>query len=282
MKRLLLLFSICVLGVVWAQQISFNAAPPKVGQTFVRTSSYKMDVDVILKFAGESLQEHNDVSTVTVRKAETILETNRDAITKLKVTYELIDRKSVITEDDIPENKKGEPSPVLGRTYVVSVQNGAVKVTDVHGLKPSNDEIDIVESDYKNLGEADSFLQVFKNKSIQPGERVQMPGIVAEGIFTDSEHRQVKVDNATFVLKNVRQNAAIFDTALKMQWNQDANTSVKMNVAGETHVSIQSSRMLSSTLSGTVRVTGAEQLYNRLVMVDGKGKITITETLQIK
>ncbi|MCI0411321.1 hypothetical protein L0222_00815 [bacterium] len=47
-------------------------------------------------------------------------------------------------------------------------------------------------------------------------------------------------------------------------------------------MSIQSSRMLSSTLSGTVRVTGAEQLYNRLVMVDGKGKITITETLQIK
>ncbi len=275
-------FSILVCVSVWAQQVSFNAIPPKVGQTFVTTSTYKMDVDVVLKFAGELYQEHNDVSTVTVRKAETILETNGDAITKLKVIYELIDRKTVITEDKIPENKKAEPSPVLGRSYVVSVQNGAVKVTDPYGLKPSNKEIDIVQNDYEGLGKSDSFLQLFRNKSIQPGERVQMPGALAEGIFTDAEHRQVKVDNATFVLKNVRQNAAIFDTALKMQWNQDANTSVKMNVTGETQVSIQNSRMLSSTLSGTVRVTGAEQIYDRLVMVDGKGKITITETLQVR
>lgn len=241
-----------------------------------------MDVDVILKFAGESLQEHNDVSTVTVRKAETVLEANGDAITKLKVTYELINRKTVITEDKIPQNKKSESSPVLGRTYVVSLQNGAVKVTDEYGLKPSNDELDIVQSDYAELGKPDGFLEVFRNKSIQPGERVQMPGTLAEGIFRDAEHRQVKVDNATFVLKNVRQNTAIFDTALKMQWNQDANTSIKMNVSGETQVSIQNSRMVSSTLNGTVRVTGAEQLYDRLVMVDGKGKISIAETLQMR
>jgi hypothetical protein len=109
-----------------------------------------------------------------------------------------------------------------------------------------------------------------------------MSGTLAEGIFRDAEHRQVKVDNATFVLKNVMQNTAIFDTALKMQWNQDANTSVKMNVAGETQVSIQNSRMLSSTLAGTVRVTEAKQLYDRLVMVDGKGKISIKETIQMR
>jgi len=282
MRKLFLLFSVFGCAALWAQQISFNAIAPKIGQTFVRTSSYTMDVDVILKFAGESLQEHNDVSTVTVRKAETVLEATGDANTKLKVTYELIERKTVITEDKIPENKKAEPSPVLGRTYVVSVQNGIIKVTDAYGLKPSSDELDIVKNDYEGLGKPDSFLQVFRNKSIQPGDRVQMPGVIAEGIFTDAEHRQVKVDNATFVLKNVRQNAAIFDTALKMQWNQDANTSVKMNVVGETHVSIQNSRMLSSNLSGTVRVTGAEQIYDRLVMVDGKGKISITETMQLR
>jgi hypothetical protein len=282
MKRLVLLLGILVSTTGWAQQISFNAISPKVGQTFVRTSSYTMDVDVILKFADEALQEHNDVSTVTVRKAETILEATADAITKIKVTYELINRKTVITEDKIPENKQPEPSPVLGRSYVVSVQNGVVKVTDEFGLKPSNDELDIVQIDYEGFGKPDSFLEVFRNKTIQPGERVQMPGTLAEGIFTDAEHRKVKVHNATFVLKNVRQNTAIFDTALKMQWNQDANTSIKMNVAGETHVSVQNSRMLSSTLNGTVRVTGAEQLYDRLVMVDGKGKISITETRQVR
>lgn len=282
MKRLVWVIGTLLSATVWAQQISFNAISPKAGQTFVRTSSYTMDVDVILKFAGEALKEHNDVSTITVRKAETVLEANGDSVTKLKVTYELINRKTVITEDKIPENKKSEPSPVLGRTYVVSAQNGVVKITDQFGLKPSNDELDIVQNDYEGFGKPDSFLELFRNKTIQPGERVQMPGTLAEGIFTDAEHRQVKVDNATFVLKNVRQNTAIFDTALKMQWNQDANTSIKMNVAGETVVSIQNSRMLSSTLNGTVRVTGAEQLYDRLVMVDGKGKISMTETMQMR
>ncbi len=283
MKHFFFLFTILFCGVIGAQQqVSFNAISPKVGQTYVRTTNYKMDVDVILKFAGESLQEHNNVSSVTVRKAETVLETNGDAINKLKVVYEVIDRKSVITEDGIAENKKAEKSPIVGRTYIVTCRSGSVKVTDVHGLKPSETEIEIVQNDYAALGEPDSFLQFLRQKTVQVGEPLQMPGVLAESIFTDAERRQVKVDKASFVLKSVRQNIAVFDTALKMQWNEDANTSVKMNLTGETLIGIQNSRMVSSTLSGTVRVTGTDQLYNRLVMVDGKGKITMTESLQIR
>lgn len=264
------------------QEISFMGASPKAGQTYVRTSTYKMDVDVIFKFAGESLGEHNEVSTFTVRKAETVLEARGDAITRLQVRYEAIDRKSVITEDGIPINEPEVKSPVLGKTYTVTVQDGKINVIDQHQLKPSPDELEIVEKDYEELGQPDSFLQFLKQKTIQVGEPLQMPGILAEGIFTDSERRHVKVNQASFVLKNTSQNIAHFDTALKMQWNEDANTSIKMNLTGETLIGVQTSRMVSSTLGGTVRVTGTDQLYNRLVMVDGKGKITITESVKLK
>lgn len=278
---LLAILLICT-SVFGQQQVSFTGLGPKPGQTFVRTSSYNMNVDVVLKFAGDSLKEHNNTSTITVRKTEAILATQDDAVTKLKVTYNTVDSKFVITEDGIAENRKQEKNPVLGRTYIVSVQNGKVSVTDDHGIKPAEEEFEIVQNDYEGLGEADSFLQFFRQKTVQVGEPLQMPGVLAEGVFTDAQRRRVKVDNASFVLRAVRQNSAIFDTALKMQWNQDANTSVKMNVTGETMVGIQNSRMMSSTLKGTVRVTGVEQLYNRLVMVDGKGKIALTDTLQIR
>jgi hypothetical protein len=265
-----------------AQQASFTALSLKRGQTLVRTSTYKMDVDVVMKFAGESLAEQNVVTTHTVRKTETIQEAKGDIITKLKVTYELVDNKTVVTEDGIQENKKNEPSPVAGRAYVVSVENGVLKVLDQYGFKPSQDELDIVAEDYEDLAEADTLVQFFRDRTVQVGERLQMPGAVASGIFTDAERRRIRVDQASFQLRNIRQNQAVFDSALKMQWNEDANTSIKMNLQGETIVGIQNSQFVSSSLSGTVRVTGADQVRNRLVMVDGKGKMIITETVKAR
>ena len=283
MRRIFLLFTLLLCTTLFAQQqVSFTGLLPKTGQTYVRSSGYTMNVDVILKFAGETLGEHNNNSNFLVRKTESILQTNGEAITKLKVTYNTVDRKMVITEDGVPENKKLEKSVVLGRTYIVTAEGGVVKVTDEHGLKPEKEEVELVENDYESLGEPDTFLQFLKQKTVQIGEPLQMPGVLAEGIFTDSQRRKVKVDNASFVLRSIRQNMAVFDSTLKLQWNQDANTSVKMNVTGETLVGIHSSRLGSSTLSGTVRVTGVEQIQNRLVMVDGKGKISMTDTMQMR
>jgi hypothetical protein len=283
MKRQLMIIATLLCTTVFAQQeVSFIGVSPKVGQTFVRTMAYKMNADVVLKFAGQTLEEHRNDSTFTVRKSETVLATNGDAVTKLKVAYELIDRKIVITEDGIPEEQKPEKSPVVGRTYVVTAENGSVKVTDPAGLKPSFEEIDIVQGDYEGLGEPDSYLQFLHQKTVQIGEPLQMPGLMAAGIFRDAERRQVKVDKASFALKSLRNNIAVFDTALKMQWNEDANTSLKMNLTGETLIGIRDSRLVSSTLGGTVRITGTDQIYNRLVMVDGKGNITMTQSLKLR
>lgn len=270
-------------GTVFAQQqILFSTPTLRVGQTLVRSATYKMNFDVVLKFAGETLQEANREATQTVRKSETILELNGDAITKLKVTYELVDEKLIVTEDGIAIDQKVHPNPVVGQTYIISAQKGLVKVTDANGLKPSIQEVDIVSDDYENLGKVDGFREFFRQRSVQVGEPLQMPGVLAEGMFTDAAHRKIKVESASFILKSLRNNVAVFDSALRMQWNQDANTSLKLNLSGETLVNTQSSQMSSSSLSGTMRITGTEQLYNRLAMLDGKGRITITESLQQK
>ena len=280
MKSLANAFCLLFVGSLFAQeQVLFSAPTLHVGQTFTRAAKYNMNFDVVLKFAGETLQEANRAATQTIKKSETILGMNGDAITKIKVKYETITETMVVTEDEISQTQKIDPNPVLGQTYIVSKQDGAVKVTDENGLKPSFDEINIVADDYKRLGEADSFRQFFRSRTVQIGEPLQMPGVLAEGLFTDASHRKIKVESASFILRKVQNNVASFDTTLKMQWNQDANTSMKLNLTGETLVNVQTSHPVSSNLSGTMRVTGTEQLYNRLAMLDGKGKITLTESM---
>jgi|GEM_PF-3371912 len=283
MKRLFpAVFLLVTTGILAQQQVQFTAPALKVGQTFVRSAAYKMNFDVVLKFAGNTLQEANRDATQTIRKTETILDMNGETITKIKVSYDVIENKMVVTEDGIPQNEKQDRNPVLRQTYIVTAQDGTVKVTDTNGLKPSLEEVDIVSEDYKNLGHTDSFRNFFRAKSVQVGEPLQMPGVLAAGMFTDAAHRRIKVESASFILKELRKNLAVFNTTLRMQWNEDANTSMKLNVSGETLVNIQSSQPVSTNLSGTMRVTGTEQLYNRLVMVDGKGKIALTESLQSK
>src|SRR5687767_15319784 len=153
MNRIAPLLPFVLCGTLFGQQqIFFSGLSLRVGQTFVRTSGYKMNVDVVLKFAGDTLGEYNNNTTTTLRKSETVLAMNGDAITKVKVKYEAVDHKSVITEDGIPENKNTDKSPVLLRTYIVWVENGVVKVTDVHGLKPSAEEVELVQDDYEELG----------------------------------------------------------------------------------------------------------------------------------
>jgi hypothetical protein len=283
MKSIIAAFLLLTPGSLFAQeQVLFSAPTMRVGQSFQREAIYKMNFDVVLKFAGETLQEANRALTQTTKKTETILEMNGDAITKLKVTYDLVDEKMVVTEDGISQDQKVEPNPVWKQTYIVSFQHGVLKVTDQNGLKPENNEIDIVTDEYENLGKSDSFRQFFRSRTVQVGEPLQMPGVLAEGMFTDASHRKIKVESASFILRAVRNKIATFDSALKMQWNQDANTSMKLNLTGETLVDTQTSHMVTSSLSGTMRITGTEQLYNRLAMLDGKGKITITESLKQK
>src|SRR4030095_8377742 len=137
------------------------------------------------------------------------------------------------------------------------------KVTDQNGLKPENNEIDVVTDEYENLGKSDSFRQFFRSRTVQVGEPLQMPGVLAESMFTDASHRKIKVESASFILRNIRNKIATFDSALKMQLNQAQKPRMKLNLTGATLVDSQTSQPVSSSLSGTMRITGTEQLYNR-------------------
>jgi hypothetical protein len=73
---------------------------------------------------------------------------------------------------------------------------------------------------------------------------------------------------------------AVFDTFLKMVGFYGANTTMKMDLKGETIVEIMKSRPLSSRLQGPVHVIGFDQIGNRMVMVDGIGKLTLSEQIR--
>jgi len=273
----LLLFSV---SVVCAQEVQFGTKFLHPGQTVTRTAVWIMDIDVVLKFAGSQLGKEREESVQTVKKVETVLSVNGSALTGLRVFYEKWDTTTKTTEDGITENKPASKVPVVGKTYIVKVQGDQAVITDESGKKPPKEEWEIVNSDYKELGEPDEFLNYFADKKLATGETIQVPGEVARAILTEKKDI-VKIDNFSFVLKGTGTSSglptAIFGTALKMSGNHGPNTSLKMNLKGETSIAFQNGWPVSMKLEGPVRVTGVDQIGNRIVMVDGTGKMTLTE-----
>lgn len=234
----------------------------------------------LLKFAGNQLGKEREESVQTVKKVETIVSVNGSVLTGVRVFYEKWENTTKSTEDGITETKPIVKTPVVGKTYVVKLQGEELAITDETGKKPPKDEWEIVNADYKDLGEQDEFASYFADKKVVPGETLEVPGNLARAMLTEQKDI-VKIDHFSFVLNRTGTfsglPSAIFGTALKMSGNYGPNTSIKMNLKGETVIAFQNGWPVSTKLEGPVRVTGVDQLGSRIVMVDGTGTMTVTE-----
>ena len=263
-----------------AQEVQFGTKFLHVGQTVTRTAVWAMDIDLVLKFAGDQLGKEREESVQTIKKVETILSIDGSALTGVRVIYEKWENTTKSTEDGITETKPTVKSPVVGKSYTVKLQADQLVITDETGKKPPKEEWEIVNSDYKDLGQQDEFANYFADKKVVAGETLEVPGELARAMLTEKKDI-VKIDHFSFALNRTGTAGglpiAIFGTALKMSGNYGPNTSLKMNLKGETSIAYQNGWPVSMKLQGPVRVTGVDQIGSRIVMVDGTGTMTMTE-----
>ena len=198
--------------------------------------------------------------------------------------YEKIEGTTKVTEDEVTQEEPAPRSPLLGRTYVITLQNDKLVIQDEKGRKPPYDELELLQSQYEGFGQPDPLLEFFENKKFSVGEEIPMPIGLAGELYSDSKRNKVRFERFTQVLRAIRQEVgarvAVFDTFLKMVGFYGANTTMKMDLKGETIVEIAKSWPMSSRLQGPVRVMGLDQIENRLVMVDGVGKMTLSEQIR--
>lgn len=115
-----------------AAELTFSLVPPKVGEKFANGSTFKMDLEVNAQ-AGKDKIRSTMSSTETSAYTVEYLAVDGDSVTKGKISYQ--DKKTVDVEDG--KAKEGGASPVVGKTYLASLDGDAVVVKSEAGKKVS-------------------------------------------------------------------------------------------------------------------------------------------------
>lgn len=100
-------------------------------------------------------------------RREEVLAARDGAITSLKVTY----LKREHAQHELGPARPAPPSPVVGKTYTVSVIGGQLAVALPDNSVPPKAELDVVERDYRSLGRPDPLWQAAPREPIRSGER---------------------------------------------------------------------------------------------------------------
>jgi hypothetical protein len=99
-----------------------------------------------------------------------VLGTDGKAVTKKKVRYE-----ELVKVQKQGDREQRAPSPLTGKTYVVSLEKGAVVVTGASGEAVSDVERAAVLEENKEFGKPPQFASFVPKHALSPGEKFTPP-----------------------------------------------------------------------------------------------------------
>lgn len=175
-----------------------------------------------------------------------ILEATPEALTKVKVRYEL-GRES----RDMGGQKSTKDSPLTGKTYVVWSEGGTIKATLENGDAPSDAEMTELVDEWKDdLGEPDKMATIVAGRSWTPGEKVTLaPAEVAALAATMDDGMTVDAVTATLVEKTDQHAIFEFEMAVK---RQDKGGTLAMPMTMRAKLDLARSAPAEMTMTGTI------------------------------
>lgn len=147
-------------------------------------------------------------------EAKEALEVADGTITKLKVTY------TTFTRDEVIGGKpRTKPTPIVGKTYLVTREGDALKVTYEDGSAPPAEEVTLVSKSSRSVGKPDVLDKFLAGQAWKPGVKVDLPAdVLAEMNQTKSADVDPSLTAMSFTLQTA----------------DDAVATMAMTMAGKT------------------------------------------------
>jgi hypothetical protein len=150
MKRLLVCASLLASHAALAEPVKLGhtVGPAGLTCTEIRSSVVKASAN------GRNVEQKD-----TVAKTIEILAVGTNAVSKAKVTYTAF----------------GKGDAIVGQTYVVTFDKGAVKLARADGKPLSPDEQKLLEKDNKRFGKPDVFAEALVGIPFEKGQKTVIP-----------------------------------------------------------------------------------------------------------
>ncbi len=248
--------------------------PAAVGQK--RSEDTEMQMKLKLKMAGKEMKLDQ---SETQKKDEEVLEVTNGAITKLKVTYTQDDKTQ--SENDKPA--KAKPSPVNGKTYIVTVKDGKTVVLNDKEKPAPKAEAAHVEHDYHAFGKPDPFTAAIPDRPLKDGEEVPelASAIVAEMLSNQKQGKDDKltIDSAKVIFKGKDGDNGVFDVSMNLSGG-DPQMKIAVPLTGKYSARLSDGWPAALDLSGPVSLVLGEK--DKAAGVTGEGTVSLKQTYTYK
>lgn len=138
---------------------------PEVGGTRVDREAFELVMDISEISGGKVLRSEHTVEQRSAVEHSTVLATDGKAITKKKVRVE----KDEMVKSQGERTQKS-PSPLTGKTYVLSIVNGKLAVAREGGEPVSELEIERLSAKNQNFGKPPRFADFVPPGPLTPGQ----------------------------------------------------------------------------------------------------------------
>lgn len=244
----------------------FVVPPSGTKRSEIETFDFKLDVTVSEK--GKAIGSETSVDTKKMVRHSTVMENDGKVITAKKVHYEEMVKTSVKGARQI-----SVPSPLTGKTYRVTLKDGAVVVTGLKNEPVSDVERDLVVEDNKDLGKPPGFASLLPGMALSAGEKFTPPpealGELSGGQGSGRSFRDVE-----FTFKGPEDSAGKrvnrFDFSMLVEdTSSPLMTTIRMQ--GTVRLLSDTGWPVDSTMTGQITVAGPGGKPSQ--KVDGKGTI---------
>ena len=254
--------------------VVFTKKAPAVGDK--RDEDETMDLSMALsidlgngKPMNQDVKEHDEKKRVVE-----VLAATGDAVTKVKVIYGTVDKKTTEGGKD-----KTKPSPTSGKTYIVDSAGGKTTVTDANGKASPVIEAKEVEKDFKSLGKPDPMTAAIPSTPLKPGDKVDaMSTALTEFLNRDmKESEGVKVSNVNVTFKEQSGDEGIFDLALTVT-KEDGPMGLAIDLKGTAHMLVKGSTPTKLEMKGPIKIVAKEDPKAPKMKIEGSGTMSMLMT----
>lgn len=229
---------------------TFSEKAPAVGDKFAQDDATHLTLSLSVDPKGDGHAKKTEMEQSTTTKTHIeITGVEGNTVNKAKIEYVDVTTKSTADGKDT-----SAPSPLKGKTYVVSSKaGGGFDMRDDKGKFIPAVESTLIEKDFGWVGKPNPVN--IPSHPIKEGEPVPELGAAMKAQLEAKKGTTVKSSTAT--TKSLKAEEGVFTLKVDLTQVTDTGMQVDMSLTGEAHVAVKDGLLREYTMTGPVKITTA-------------------------
>lgn len=254
--------------------VRFFYRPGQTGDQATQHVQFTLKLNTRIEQAGRIISAAQKEIKREQRRRLKVLNSAASGPTTAAVTYELAEQTVVEQGGSVQAKRQA----VMGKTYVVRREANELVITDEAGRVPAAEELQIVEANMEALGRPNPIGLFLHQRTITPGERLQLPAELAtdligmRGAESVGDVRRFRMT----LLGTSRQGTktcAVFDVHIDATANEGSK--LNMQITGRLLIEIDTCRATSAHMSGPVFLRENHGPNDAEYSLSGQGTLTV-------